>query len=243
MVPARLVPEELDMAGDTGNYLPPRNLYGTPTGIPSFDALGAAGAGAGSTVSGSTWQGPNAPRENYTQTPNLLPQEHAYALEQSNNDAAIKADQMRLQAQLAAQAESRRLASIKGLMPGTGSQPGSVDGAGGMGANEEAARAAAFGRAKEQAGNTAMASLKALEDVMGARGLRGSTIEGNLTGDVLTGGMHELNDLVRSQTISDNNRAGQVADRNYAGNITQRGQDMDYMRSLLATISAGSGLY
>jgi len=218
------------------------DLYATPSGYPSYDALGAAGAGAGSTISGSTWQGPNAPRQSYTQTPNLLPQEHEYAMQQQAAAAKQANDQLQLKARLAAEAESRRLAAIKGLIPGGNMTPG-TPGAGGPAYDENAARAAAFGRAKEQAGQTAAASMKALEDVMASRGLRGSTIEGNLTADVLTGGMHELNDLVRSQTISDTNRAGAVADRNYAGAITQRGQDMDYIRSLLATISSGGGLY
>jgi len=186
--------------------------------------------------------GPNAPRQGYTNTPNLLPQEHQYAMEQQNAAANIANDQTMLKARLAAEAESRRLAAIKGLIPGSSGNTG-VNGGGAPGYDENAARAAAFGRAKEQAGNTAAASLKALEDVMGARGLRGSTIEGNLTGDVLTGGMHELNDLVRSQTISDNNRAGQISDRNYAGAITQRGQDMDYIQSLLGLIGSGGGIY
>ncbi len=194
-------------------------------------------------TSGSTWKGPNAPRESYTTTPNTLGEEHGYAMEQANNAASIANDQMRLKAQLAADAEARRLRAIRELIPGQTSQMPGGPGGGGPTGNEQAARDAAFGRAKEQAGNTAMASLKALEDVMAARGLRGSTIEGNLTADVLTGGVHELNDLVRSQTISDNNRAGSIADRDYQGNIVKRGQNMDYMRSLLATISSGSGLY
>lgn len=219
------------------------DLYDTPSGYPSYDALGSSGAGAGSSQSGSTWAGPNAPRTQYVNTPNLLPQEHAMAMDQQAAAAKQANEQLQLKARLAAEAEARRLAAIKGLIPG---QPGNfTPGAPGanINSNEQAARDAAFGRAKEQAGMTAQASLKALEDVMGARGLHGSTIEGNLTGDVLTGGMHELNDLVRSQTISDNNRAGQISDRNFQGAITQRGQDMGYIQSLLGLIGSGGGIY
>lgn len=207
-----------------------------PSSSPSYDAVLK-------TTAGSTWQGPNAPRESYTTAPNTLGQEHDYAMQQSAADAAAKQAQTKLQAQLAAQAEQRRLDAIRGLMPGGGGAPGAPGAPAGPAYDENAARAAAFGRAKEQAGQTAQASLKALEDVMAGRGLRGSTIEGNATADVLTGGMHELNDLVRSQTISDTNRAGQVSDRNYAGDLTKRGQDMNYIQSLLGLISAGGGIY
>ncbi len=212
------------------------------SGYPSYNAVAQP---SNTSYAGSTWSGPNAPRTSFTTTPNMLPQEHEFAIAEQNNAAAIANDQMRIKAQLAADAEARRLKAVQGLMPGAGQgfaigepPPGPTGPS-----KEEAARAAAFGRAKEQAGQTAAASLKALEDVMAARGLRGSTIEGNATADVLTGGLHELNDLVRSQSISDNNRAGTIADRDYQGNIVKRGQDMDYIRSLLSVIGSGGGIY
>lgn len=179
--------------------------------------------GAGSSYS---FLGPGGAQ--YTQTPNLLPQQHQYDQED-----------MKLKAQLAAQAEARRLASIQGLMGASGGASAGAAPGGNIAHDEEGARAAAFGRAKEQAGNTANAALKALEGVMSARGLKGSSIEGSATADIIGGGSDDVNDYTREQLMQDLNRAAQIGDRNYAGAITMRGQDLSKMQSLLGLFSGG----
>ena len=109
--------------------------------------------------------------------------------------------------------------------------------------NEEAARAAAFGRAKDQAGKTALASLQALQDVMAGRGLRGSSIESNETADILGGGAGEINDFTRDQLMLDLNRAGDISDRESSAALTRRGQDLSYKQSLLGLLNASGSLY
>lgn len=218
----------------------PVNVYGQKTNDQG-EVIYEFGPNAGKTASqvkaeatqsggaGSSYvTNPNTGQSQVTVTPNLIPQENQAAQEQ-----------MRLKAQLQADAETRRMASIS-AMSSSGPTAPHVSGDGGV--DNSAAQAAAFGRAKEMAGQNASAALKALEDVMGARGLHGSSIEGAETGNILTGGMRQVNDTVRDQTLQSASRAAQVNDRNYAGDITQRAQDMQAKQQLLALVNAG-GVY
>ena len=112
----------------------------------------------------------------------------------------------------------------------------------------EAANSAAFARAKDRVGMTTRGSLKALQNMMSARGIAGSGIEGALGANVLTAGSGQLGDTIREQTLADLAREQQVEDRNYSGDVTQRAQDisvMDQKRAALAEffrMRAGQGM-
>ena len=111
---------------------------------------------------------------------------------------------------------------------------------GNIAANEQAVRGAAFARAKEFAGQNALAALKSIQGLTADRGLMGSTYEGNLLGDVVGGAVGQLGDYGREQYIQDVNRAGDIADMQYQGNITQRGQDIARQQAILSLLNMGA---
>ena len=163
-------------------------------------------------------------------------------------------ERMRLQAQYGSQsmeqsaalqtaAEQRRLGYLSQLQAagGAGAPPvqhgGADDGSG--------ARDAVFARAKDKAGQIARASLNALRNVMGERGISGSSIEGLQQAGVVGAAGSELGDVNREQMIQDLNRQAEIEDLTYQGGIQQRGQTLaSQMRpeSLLGLIAA-RGLY
>jgi len=161
--------------------------------------------------------------------------------EQTRLESQLRQQEAERASAMKASATDRSLQAIKDLQgPASPTVPG-LGGPGGV--NEEAARAAAFARAKDQAGATANASLQSLRDVMDARGLfGGSTIEAQQTGNILGGAKGSVDEFTREQLIQDLNRSSDVADRNYAGALTQRGQDMNRQQALLGLLAAG-GLY
>jgi len=118
---------------------------------------------------------------------------------------------------------------------GIGAEPPEVN-APGLAGNEQAARAAAFARAKDQAGQTARSSLTALEGLMANRGQAGSGLEGALSSDIISGGAGRVNEFTREQLMQDLNRAAEVSNRNYAGAITQRGQDISSRNQSLSAL-------
>lgn len=139
---------------------------------------------------------------------------------------------LRLQAQLQADAERRRLEMYgQYLQPGPQVQ-------GGMGAGESAARDAAYARQKDMVGNQSRSALNALQDLMASRGISGSGIEALMSGNILEGGLNNLGEFNRNQLIQDFSRSGELADRDYAGAIQQRGQDMSRLPSILGLMSA-----
>ena len=142
-------------------------------------------------------------------------------------------------AQLSDETFNKRLGAVQGLFGATPGGPASTIPA----FDETGARAAAFARAKDQAGMTAHASLQALQDLMAERGLRGSTIEGSGIADILEGGAGGVNEFTREQLIQDLNRAAQVSDREASMGLTRRGQDLAYQQSLMALLNAGGALY
>lgn len=145
-----------------------------------------------------------------------------------------------LNSQLAQQAAERRLSAIQSLDKSGGSAA-HVD-MGGIGSDEAGARAAAFARAKEQAGQGALAGLHSVQDWTQGNGLMGSSVEGNMIGNVIGGAGGQVNDYTREQLIQDLGRAAQISDETYQGNITQRGQDLNRQQTLLGLI-AGGNLY
>ncbi len=96
---------------------------------------------------------------------------------------------------------------------------------GGVG-GEDAARQAAFARAKDVAGSTGRAALNALMDVQGARGIVGSGLGLNEAGGVIGEGARQLGEVGREQLIQDLANARQRAAEAYQGSIAQRGQDV-----------------
>lgn len=156
-----------------------------------------------------------------------------------SQEAYERQQQSQLNATLQQQAEARRLGYLSTV---TGKESPQVPDQVGPAADENAARAAAFARAKEQAGATALASVKSLQDIMANSGLTGSSVEGNAIASAVGGGAGRINDFTRTQLMTDLNRAADVADRNYAGRITQRGQNLSLMPSLMGLITQG-GVY
>lgn len=110
----------------------------------------------------------------------------------------------------------------------------------GGGGAADAARAAAFARAKEQAGLNANAALESLQDVMGRRGLRGSSIEAGATGDIIQGGGTDIAKVITQQMQDELANIQHVSDTTYQGNIAQRGQDLQAKQALLSVLA---GLY
>ena len=141
---------------------------------------------------------------------------------------------MRLQAQLQADAEGRRFGMFRSIGPG--SSPYVQHGA--IGSDEAAARAAAFARAKDQAGKIASSSLRGLQEAMSARGLTGSGIDALQQAGVIQSAANPLQELTRDQLMQDLNRAADIADLSYQGAITQRGQDLSTVPSMIGLMNA-----
>lgn len=149
----------------------------------------------------------------------------------------------KLHAQLQADAEARRLAAISSMSGGGGSAP--QVGNGNVPFDENAARAAAFARAKDQAGQIARSSLTSVQENATGRGIVGSGIEGLRAAGKIMSADAPLQDLTREQYIADNNRASNISDETYAGNIQQRGQTLQSeaakRSSLMALYSSAYG--
>ena len=137
---------------------------------------------------------------------------------------------LRERARLQTEAENRRARQFSPTL----NQPSVSYG----GEGEEAARAAAFARAKDTAGQIARSSLNALRDVASSRGIGGSSIEGGMSADILGGQANSLGEFNREQLIQDLARQQHVADTTYAGNISQRGQNLGLAPSLFGLIGA-----
>lgn len=188
-----------------------------------------------------------------TVTPSIAPmvQNTGGHIAPIRQDAYENQSQTTLQAQLARQAadeaarrqteaENRRMALLS--QSGLGSAPAQVS-HGGVTGDEGAARAAHFARAKDQAGQTALASLKALTDVMAGSGRMGSSMEAQGIADVVGEGMGDINEFTREQLIQDLAREGEIADMNFQGRLTQRGQDMSMVPSILGMLSSSGTAY
>ena len=166
--------------------------------------------------------------------------ESQLALQQATQGGDLKSKQMEQAARLQAQAEARRLGYLSTI---TGQQSPQVGPQAGPAGDEMAARAAAFARAKEQAGQTALASLQSLQDVMSESGKTGSSIESQGIQNIIGGGSGAINNFTRTQLMNDLNRAAEVGDRNQQNAITQRGQNLSLIPSLMGLITATGGAY
>lgn len=92
--------------------------------------------------------------------------------------------------------------------------------------NTSGAASAAFGRAKDQVGQTSAGAIAGLRSSLGGRGMLGSGSEGRQTAGVINAGQAQLGDVSRQQAITDATRAEHEAQTNYEGGLTQRGQDL-----------------
>jgi hypothetical protein len=109
-----------------------------------------------------------------------------------------------------------------------------------MSGNEQDARAAAFSRAKDQAGKIARASLTSIAENMSSRGMTGSGLQNLRDAGAIQGAEEPLQELTRDQMMMDVNRAADISDMEYRGDITQRGQDLGSRQSYLNLLR---GLY
>lgn len=169
--------------------------------------------------------------------------------------AAAHAAEMRLEAQLAQQGASRSLAEREAANNRARSamfaQYQTASGSGGgdstppvnFQANEQAARDAAFARAKEQSGQIAQSSLSALRNSLSRRGITGGGYAQMRGAEALAPATDRLQDFTREGMLQDYQRAGQISDREAAAALTRRGQDMSRQQSLLSLLSAGGRLY
>lgn len=89
-----------------------------------------------------------------------------------------------------------------------------------------AARAAAFGRAKDQVGQTSSGSIAALRSVLGGRGMLGSGAESRGAASVINAGQGQLGDVSRQGAITDAGAATREAEINQNADVAQRAQDM-----------------
>lgn len=152
--------------------------------------------------------------------------------------AKAESDFLNQRASLSDASWQNRFSQVQGAM----GQPGATTiqhGTAGMQGNETAARAAAFARAKEQAGRTANSALMSLRGLFEDSGTTGSTMEAAQAGNIIGGAGAGVNQFTRDQLMSDLARAAEIEDMQYQGGITQRGQDISAKNALLSLMNAG----
>jgi len=154
--------------------------------------------------------------------------------QQTQLESTLSSSDLEHRAALNDKAFKDRLAAVGGT--GGGAAPSHVNYGG---AEADAARAAAFARAKDQAGQTARASLDALMNVVGERGVVGGGYEGSAASSVINNSAGALDDFTREQLIQDLGHQEHVNDLKYQGDISQRGQDLTRMQSLLSLVNSG----
>lgn len=149
----------------------------------------------------------------------------------------------------AAEADARRLSTLKSLMGAYGGAgredaPGTVQHRGlGVDGDEAAARAAAFARAKDQSGQINRGAVESLRSLYAGSGNVGAQRQG--LENIVASGAADLNEFTRDQLMADLEREADVSDLTYTGNITQRGQDINrpFNPQLQALISLMGTLY
>lgn len=144
-----------------------------------------------------------------------------------NLAAQLEQQKIQQQQQAEAQAWREKLGSITGLID----TPTSGDGEA-----AKAARDAVFAREKDRVGQIGRASLDALNNVLGERGLIGSGYEAGATSDVIGDTQSELVDVVRSQTVDEANALAEEDARRFAATQSKN-------QALLGLLSSGGGLY
>lgn len=219
----------------------PIGFGGPPTGSAGSTTTNSDGTGSTSTTTSPSYGsdsnfGPDGkPIASGSFTYNPFEQQQQLLREQasiSSSDAAAASDRqlaseraiLQARADLNAQSQAQLMAVLNSSGGPAGAQVAreSTSGA----ADDTGARAAAFARAKEQAGHTAQSALTGLRSAMEDRGMMGSSVEAAGVGAAINGASGAVNDFTREQLGKDLTRADQLADRNYQGNLTQRSQDI-----------------
>jgi len=100
----------------------------------------------------------------------------------------------------------------------------------------QAAKDAAFARAKDKIGLDTRASMTALRENLAGRGTLGGGLEGGGMASLLGGGEGALTDVVSNQTAYDVAGNNALADRTYQGGLVQRGQNLGLSQSLLSLL-------
>lgn len=126
-------------------------------------------------------------------------------------------------------------------MSGGGQPQATYGGAGG--ADVKAAEDAIMARAKDRAGLISKSAMTGLRDSMASRGLLGSGIEGEESAKIMGGAAGGLGELNREQMIQGVQGAQHAADTQFQGDITQRGQNLQALQGLLATLQASGRVY
>lgn len=103
-------------------------------------------------------------------------------------------------------------------------------------AGEQAARDAAFARAKEKAAQTARASMASLNNVVAERGLMGSSVEAGQTGRIIGGAAGDIGEFLRDQAITESDRAAEISDMDFMAQVSQRGQEMSRKQAMLSLL-------
>lgn len=114
---------------------------------------------------------------------------------------------------------------------GPGGAPGGAPGSGYaqlQAPNTQAAQDAAFGRAKDQVGQSTRGALTGLAGAMSGRGVVGSGVEGRGQQAVVNEGQQQLADTSRQNAITSADLAQKNAELSYSGALTQRGQDITH---------------
>lgn len=94
-------------------------------------------------------------------------------------------------------------------------------------ASLDAADSAAFGKAKDQASQTARAALTGLSGELSARGMGGAGYEAGQIGGTLSREANTIGDASRSEAQNRADMMMHAADENYQGAVTQRNQDVN----------------
>lgn len=103
-------------------------------------------------------------------------------------------------------------------------------------AAEQASRDAAFARAKEKAGQTARASMAALDDAAAESGMMGSSVHAAKTGAIIGGAANNIGEFLRDQAITEADRAAEVSDMDFMAQVSQRGQEMQRKQALMSLL-------
>lgn len=149
-------------------------------------------------------------------------------------------EELRLREEANTAAQRRNIAALQGLQSASGLPPRGASSQ--IPFNEEAARNAAFARAKDRAGQTARASLNALRETLGPGALGGAR-EAQRTAEVLGGAAGDLGEFEREQLLQDLERAGQISNRERAAGLTERGQDIEAQRALFNLFNLAGSIY
>ena len=108
---------------------------------------------------------------------------------------------------------------------------------------EQAARNAAFARAKDQFGSISQSALTGLRDSLARRGMGGGAYEMEGMGNVVNAGQGQLGEFTRGQAEGEVEQARHVADLEYQGQIQQRAQNQAATNALFQLIQSRGGLY